>query len=231
MGARDDDPGAGGAGGRQDDGRPDEDLDEDLDDDEDGDGGDGGGGNDDDDDNAAWKPPTREVWERTQRINAARKQERNDARARVRALEAQLRGGKGDGDGEGAGKQQDGDAAAEEKWRTSAARNSAATQLQAAGFSGTAKQAKRLTRLLDLANAEPDADGDFDFEDEIDDLRTEYPQLFGSTSSDDETRRPPARRPTTADRGRRTPRDADQDPTTRTSDRLLRSAGVRPPRR
>lgn len=225
MGARDDDPGAGGAGGQLDDGGPDEDLDDDPDDDGDDDG-EGG------DDNGAWTPPTREAWDKAQRINAARKEERNAARARVRELEAQLRG-KGEGDGEGGGKQQD-DAAAEERWRMSAARNSAASQLTAAGFSGTAKQAKRLTRLLDLSNAEPDADGDFDFEDEIDDLRTEYPALFGGGDDDGGgggARRPGARRPTTADRGRKTPRDAGEDPTSRTSDRLLRSAGVRPTRR
>jgi hypothetical protein len=206
-GRLDDDPGAGGAGGD-----PDDDPDD-------------GGDDDGDDEDEEYTPPTREEWAKLQRIAAARKIERNEARVELRSLRAAAAGaGKDAGDAKDTAKDEETD-----RWRTTAARSSAATQLSAAGFSGTAKQARKLTRLLDLAGAEPDSDGDFDFEDDIEDLKIEFPQLFAPPADGVAGR--PAARPTTADRGRRTPRDAGDDPTQRTSDRLLRSAGVRPARR
>lgn len=108
------------------------------------------------------------------------------------------------------------------RWRGIAASNAAATQLAAAGFNGTAKQAARLTRLLDLTGAEPDRHGAFDFEDEIEELVEEYPALFGQGQTG-AARRPA---PRVGGRGRETstPR---KDPSRSTSDALLKSAGYR----
>jgi hypothetical protein len=90
--------------------------------------------------------------------------------------------------------------------------------LASAGFHGTTKQARRPTRLLDLENAEPDSAGDFDFEDDIEALKEEFPALF---SEPEQRHRAP--RVTTSDRGRNsggTGRD-------RTTEKLLKQAGFR----
>lgn len=194
------------------------------------------------DDAAEYKAPTREEWEKVQRTLARAKSERTKARAERDEARAALAAGKppaaakpktdqdaGDDDGTDDGK--DDGKPDDSRWRLSAARSSAAVQLSSAGFPGTAKQAKRLTVLLDLAGAEPDDDGDFDFEEAIDELKDEYPQLFAGKQQQEETaptRRP---RPTTADRGRGTDRDATSDPSKRTSAALARMAGLRPPGR
>jgi hypothetical protein len=190
------------------------------------------GGEDGGEDEGEYTPPTREEWAKVQRALTRRRDERNKAREEARKLrDAAAAQGKAKEDTGGQdGKSDDADAKREEqesRWRITAARSSAAVQLTAAGFSGTAKQAKRLTALLDLTDAEPDAEGDFDFEEQIDDLKEEYPQLFRSRDQE-ETARRPAARPTTADKGRRTDRDATVNPTQRTSAALRRMAGLRP---
>lgn len=171
----------------------------------------------DDDD---FTPPTREEVERMRATMRARKEERDRARAELRKLKAS--GGSDAGKDDDARRRDEQDAE-RERWRTSAARSAAAAQLTAAGFSGSAKQARNLTKLLDLTEAEPDKDGDFDFGDEIDDLKDEYPMLFRSGDE------PPGRRArtTTADRGRDAGRDDTDDPTTRTSKAMLRRMGRR----
>lgn len=155
-----------------------------------------------------WSPPGKDDWEKLTRAAKARRKERDDARRELAALKAK----------ESESEQENAKPDEAAKWRETAARASAATSLQAAGFSGTAKQARRLTRLLDLANIEPDDTGDFDFEDEIEDLRQEFPMLFQRdkpvTSS---------RKPTTADRGG----SAGAPGRDRTTERLLRAAGYR----
>jgi hypothetical protein len=211
-----------------------EELDDQADDLEDDTGDDDGDG-----DQEEYTPPTQEEWEKVQGALARRKQERNQARAERAKLRNELaearkatttRNGDsvrdGDGDQQSTSRDEDRDdrAAEEIRWRQAAARSSAATQLQAAGFSGTAKQAKKLTRLIDLDLAEPDDDGDFDFEEAIDELREEYPQLF---RGEDKPTPPRQRRPTTADRGRDTGRDATRNPSDVTSQALLRQAGIR----
>lgn len=112
--------------------------------------------------------------------------------------------------------EQDGEAA---RWRGIAVQQAAASQLQAAGFSGTAKAAARLARLIDTDGLEPDRSGTFDLEDQIDELREEYPDLFGGGTGS-------ARRPApVVRRGDSRARPA-KDPTRSTSDAMLRAAGL-----
>lgn len=109
-------------------------------------------------------------------------------------------------------------------WRGIAIQNAAASQLQAAGFSGTAKAAARLARLIDTDGLEPDRSGSFDLEDQIDELREEYPDLFGAGQGT-------GRRPAPVVRRADNRRSAPKDPTRSTSDAMLRAAGLPVPRR
>ncbi len=187
-------------------------------------------GNEDDDpdeggedgDGKEYVAPSAEEWAKVQR-KLKRQEDRitklvgkPPAKGRGKSPDQQLLeqvNGKGDAD-------EDDESGEATRWRTIAAQQSAATQLAAAGFSGTAKQAARLTRLLDLADAEPDRHGAFDFEDEIEELAEEYPSLFTASKG---TGRPPAPRVRRAD-DRRTPK---KDATQATTDALLRGAGYR----
>lgn len=112
----------------------------------------------------------------------------------------------------------DGKGPGDDRWKTVAVKNAAAAALSAAGFSGTAKQAARLTRLLDLDGVEPDKDGVFDLEDEVADLAEEYPGLFQKTTNG--ARKVPRVRTAPARPGAPT-----DDPTARTTRALLREAG------
>ncbi|GAA3230726.1 hypothetical protein GCM10017691_23940 [Pseudonocardia petroleophila] len=150
-------------------------------------------------------PPSRDEWTRLANAAKVRKKERDDARRELASLKKK--------DVE----EEKPDEAA--KWRETAARASAATALQGAGFSGSAKQARRLTRLLDLAATEPDDMGDFDFEDEIEELKSEFPQLF----SEKKPSAASTRRPTTADRGG----NSDGPSRDMTTERMLKMAGYR----
>lgn len=146
------------------------------DEDQDDEGDEGGKGKDDAKD---WKPPTKSQWDRAQRrlkkYAEAQRGAGKDGADVDRKLRDQLTGGKGDEDDDAE------DARAEAaRWRLTAARQSAAAQLSAAGFNGTAAQSARLTRLLDLESAKPDKHGVFDFEDDVEDLKDEYPELFGA---------------------------------------------------
>lgn len=176
--------------------------------------------------------PTPEQWKKIQ-DKVKRQEDRitrltgKDRRGRSvdQKLKDQLNGGKGrstkSADADDADDEANSEAA---RWRTIAAQQSAATQLTAAGFNGTAKQAARLTRLLDLAGAEPDDSGAFDFEDEIEDLQEEYPELFGAKGS----RRNERQERSNGTRQRTAPtRDSREklDPTQSTSRKLLRGAG------
>ena len=210
-----------------------EDLDElgDLGDgDEDTDEDDSDEGDADDDkgkDGKPWKPPSRSEWERAQRRLRKYADEKRGKTSKGtadvdRKLRAQLNGGKGKDD---AGDDDDSPGQEEAaRWRLTAARQSAATALSAAGFSGSAKQAARLTRLLDLEDAEPDSDGVFDFEDDVEDLKEEYPELFGGKGARRNEQRAGRGRP-----GRTAPtrKDAPESATDKTTRELLRSAGFR----
>lgn len=186
-----------------------------------------GDGDEDGDEGGApkGKPiPDAETWEKIQR-KLARQEERitrlvgakgKGGGASVdRQLAAQLRGGKGkaDEDDEPA---DDGEAA---RWRDIAVRNAASAQISAAGFTGTAKQAARLARLIETSSIEPDRNGVFDLEDEIDELKEEYPQLF-STAGDGRRRAPVVRRGDSRETGKK-------DPTLSTTDKMLKAAGYR----
>jgi len=104
------------------------------------------------------------------------------------------------------------------RWRGIAIQNAAASQIAAAGFSGTAKQAARLARLIDTSDLTADRDGSFDLEDEIEELKEEYPQLFAQSVG-----------------GRRAPRvrtapvndTPPKDPSRQTSQAMMRQAGYR----
>lgn len=150
-----------------------------------------------------WSPPSKEEWEKLSKMASIRKKERDDARRDL----AKARDAASDEDKKP-------DEAA--KWRDTAARASAATALQAAGYSGSVKQARLLTRLLDFADVEPDEHGDFDFEEQIDDLKESFPVLFQAKE-----RRTPSQRPSTADKGG----NGDTPGRDKTSERMLRAAG------
>ncbi|MGC5565331.1 hypothetical protein ACPYPG_21185 [Streptomyces sp. FR-108] len=159
---------------------------------------------DTEEENDDWTPPTKDEWTKLSNAAKARKRERDAAKREL----ATLKSGKDEED------EDDNEA---KKWRSTAARNSAATALSAAGFPGTAKQARLLTRLLDLDSAEPDGNGDFDFEDEIEELKEEFPSLFKELG--EPRRRAP--KVTTSDRGR----SAGTTTRDRTTERLLKQAG------
>lgn len=107
------------------------------------------------------------------------------------------------------------------RWRGIAVQQAAASQLQAAGFTGTAKQAARLARLIDTSDLEPNRDGTFDLEDEVDELVEEYPELFGKGQAAGGRRAPVVRR--TDQRGGR----PKPDPTRATTDAMLKMAGYK----
>ncbi|MFJ8935364.1 hypothetical protein ACIRL0_06545 [Streptomyces sp. NPDC102365] len=159
---------------------------------------------DDEEDDEPWEPPSKERWEKLEKAANARRHEIKELRKQI-------------GDLKYAKEDEDEGETEAKKWRSTAARNSAATALSAAGFPGTAKQARLLTRLLDLDSADPDSNGDFDFDDEIDELKEQFPSLFKEAG--EPRRRAP--KVTTSDRGRSagiTTRD-------RTSEKLLKQAG------
>ena len=130
-----------------------------------------------------------------------------------RQLAAQLRKGKADPDDE---PEDDGEA---ERWKGIAIQNAAASQIAAAGFTGTAKQAARLARLIDTSRVVPGSDGTFDLEDEVDDLVDQYPQLFAPAGQ-----RRPVPRVRRADSKDSAPA---KDASLRTSERMLKEAGYR----
>lgn len=165
-----------------------------------------------------WKPPTRAEWERAQRRLKRYSAERRGGSDPDRKLLDQLNGKGGKDDDEDGNE----DRAEAARWRTAAARGQAAAQLSAAGFNGSAKQAARLTRLIDLEGAKPDRDGQFDFEDDIEDLKDDYPELFGAKGSRRNERQTPDRGP-----GPNRERQRRQDPTQRTTAALLKEAGFR----
>ncbi len=155
-----------------------------------------------------WSPPSKDEWQKVSNAAKARHEELKSLRKELGELKKSLKGEEEN--------QEDDEV---KRWRSTAARNSAATALSAAGFPGSSKQARRLTRLLDLEDAEPDANGDFDFEDEIEALKEEFPSLFQEPG--EPRRRAP--KVTTSDRGRSsgtTTRD-------RTTEKLLKQAGFR----
>ena len=157
-----------------------------------------------------YKPPTKGEWDRLQRRIKKLTEAKGKAPADVdKKLREQISGGKADEDED----------PVDSRWRDIAITNAAAAQISAAGFTGTAKQAARLANLIDRAGIEPDSHGAFDLEDEIEELKEEYPQLF--TSAGDRPRNPRVR---TAPSGDKTPA---KDPTATTTAKMMRQAGYR----
>ena len=157
-----------------------------------------------------YKPPTKGEWDRLQRRIKRLTETKGKGPADVdRKMREQISGGKADED----------EAPADSRWRDIAITNAAAAQISAAGFTGSAKQAARLANLIDRAGIEPDSHGSFDLEDEIEELKEEYPQLFSAETG---SRRNPRVR--TAPSGDRTPA---KDPTELTSAKMMKQAGYR----
>jgi len=183
------------------------------------------GPGDDDADDAEGKeytPPTKEEYEKLQR-KIKRQESRisglvgkgpkgKPVRDVDRALAAQLKGGKDNDDSD--------TSEADSKWRGIAIQNAAATQIAAAGFTGSAKAAERLAKLIDTSGIEPDRHGRFDLEDEIDELKEEYPELFAGKGG-----RTPAPRVRRSDvRDTSAPKMSESD---RYSNQLLKEAGYK----
>lgn len=157
-----------------------------------------------------YKPPTKGEWNRLQRRIKKLTEAKGKAPADVdRKMREQISGDKADED----------EAPADSRWRDIAITNAAAAQISAAGFTGSAKQAARLANLIDRAGIEPDRHGSFDLEDEIEELKEEYPQLFSAETG---SRRNPRVR--TAPSGDKTPA---KDPTELTSAKMMKQAGYR----
>lgn len=98
-----------------------------------------------------------------------------------------------------------------------AKRQAAVLALTEAGL--TKDQAKRSLRLLDLDSVELDADGDADLSEQIDDLKSDFPELFGNGKG--KSQKAP-RLPAGGQGGGRTPAQPKRD---KTSEALLRQAG------
>lgn len=83
-------------------------------------------------------------------------------------------------------------------FRAAAMMQAGVNALVNAGFTGKSSRAERLLALVNLDDIEPDSRGRFDpddFEDAIEEIREEYPELFRSEDDDDaEGRRRPASR-------------------------------------
>lgn len=180
------------------------------DDDADGDGGGEGGTGD------APKLPTQEEWDKARRkiarLEGKVRGKSGAGTSTDRAMLDQLNGGKTKDDTDDKGSDET------ERWKGIAIQNAASAQITAAGFSGTAKQAARLARLIQTEGIQPNKDGSFDLEDEIGELKDEYPQLFADKA--------PAGRPP---RVRTAPSSGTPaaDPTQKATNALLRSAGYR----
>jgi hypothetical protein len=174
-----------------------------------------------DPDDEPYVAPTAEEW-----LKAQRKIERQEER--ITRLVGKGKGGGADVDRQLArqikGKLSDleddepADTAEADRWKGIAIQNAASAQIAAAGFSGTAAQAVKLARLLDMSEIEPNRDGAFDLEDEVQKLVEEYPQLFAKPQG----RRSPAVRRSDSDQTA-----PKKSPTDRTSEALMRQAGYR----
>jgi len=190
----------------KDQGKDDDDQDADDDDQGDDEGKDGG------DD---FKPPTKDEWAKVQR--ALRKANREAANLRKKSSP----GGSG---GDDSGKDADATRAAKaeaEKTEMRTKRTAGMLALTSEGLNRD--QAKRLVGLLNLDDVEVDEFGDADLEDQIEDLKEEFPALFAK----DEDRRGGARRPRTS--GGRSSSDGGgtKTPDQTHSERMLRAAGYR----
>ena len=140
------------------------------------------------------------------------RQERNEARRKLaEARKTADKGSEGDKDDQRAADE------AVSKLTGTLVRQAAITELIAAGLDRDA--AKKAVRLLDLADITVDENGDVDLGDQIDDLKEDFPDLFGTRRAGSA---PPVRR-TSQDGARKTGKTVDE----RFADRLLKSAGYR----
>lgn len=170
-----------------------------------------------------YTPPDKDTWAKLQR-KIQRQEERITRLTRGKAAPAKsgtvvdqaLLGQLGQGKSDEADQGEDDQTS---RWRGIAVQNAAAAEIKAAGFSGSAKDAVVLARLMDTSGLEPDRDGNFDLEDEVDALKERFPQLFAEPAGG----RRPAPRVRTAPEGKTPP----VDPSRKMSDALLRGAGYR----
>lgn len=170
---------------------------------------------DDDDEgeeDGGYTPPSKEEWAKTQR--ALRKANAEAKKARLRAR------GKSSGAASSGDDSDDSGDATRDKATEREKRTAGLLALTSEGVSRD--QAKRLVRLLDLDDQELDEFGELDLEDQIADLKDEFPALFAK--EDDRGRRSPRPR-TSGGRGR----DSGEAtaPDEKHTQRLLRSAGYR----
>lgn len=159
-----------------------------------------------------WTPPSKEEWEKVQGTLRKRKEEAAAARREAAAAkEAAARGKDDDSDAKLA--------AAQEASDNRARRAAGVTALVAEGM--TKAQAKDALSLLKLDKLAVDQDGDVDEEDladAVNALKERFPGMFSGKAS----AKPPKAR--TADGGGRD--GGTKSPTDRTTDRLMRSAGL-----
>lgn len=199
---------------------------------------DGDGGEPED----AWKPPSKDEFEKLQATLKARNAKLAEARKRAAAAERRAAGitpakppakkkaappPAGDhGDDEDDDSIAAAEEAAAERVRVTQVRAAAVGVVLAAGFTGDRKAAKDMVRLMDLADVVPDTEGDVDDDDladALDSLKERFPQMFERPG----TERRPVRRPSTADRTSTDRKAPEEDATARTSRKLLKQAGYR----
>jgi hypothetical protein len=119
---------------------------------------------------AEWVPPTKEDFEKVKKTAEARKGDVAKLRKELGELKAKA-GGKQDDEAKQAEK-------AEQARELKTKRVAGVAALISEGLSK--EQAKRMVRLLDLDGVDLDDDGDGDFEDAIDSLKSDFPQLFAT---------------------------------------------------
>lgn len=117
---------------------------------------------------AEWTPPSKEDFEKVRKTAEARKGDVAKLRKELGELKAKLGGQESDEVKQAA--------KAETDRESRTKRIAGVAALVDAGLGK--EQAKRLVRLLNLDDVELDDDGDGDFEDAIDDLKENFPQLF-----------------------------------------------------
>lgn len=127
-----------------------------------------------------------------------------DTEKRLKTLERSLRRARAESKkwknlaNSNAGNKKDDEGDSGPDFRAAAMMQAGVNALVNAGFTGKSSRAERLLALVNLDDIEPDSRGRFDpddFEDAIEEIREEYPELFRSEDDDDtESRRRPASR-------------------------------------
>jgi hypothetical protein len=117
-----------------------------------------------------WTPPSKEDFEKVRKTAEARKGDVAKLRKELGELKAKLGSQESDETKQAAKAEQD------RELKTK--RIAGVSALVSEGLSKD--QAKKLVRLLDMSEVELDDDGDGDFSDAIDDLKSAFPELFAT---------------------------------------------------